>query len=428
VAAVEKAGLQVQGVDLVSSALVRALADSEHPSEEPEAIVSVGAGLTVVVVHQEGRPQFVRTIGTGGSEATAAIAGALDLPQADAEGIKLRLGDGSAQSQAATFALQPVIAGLVGEIRSSIQYFASLPGRAPIVRVLVTGGGSLLPGLIPQLQAQVRIPVLAVSPLARLNVTALDLQPEQAAAIDPVLAAPIGLALPEPVAGVRNFNLVPPEVLERLFLRNVQRKTVAAAVAVGVLLVALGAWNFVKVRSAESGVNALNASVASLNNQIPTYDKAVAVTDGLQRSKAQVTTITTSAVDWSAVVSELNQATPAGINLSAFSGTASATPGAAAGGASAPTSSATTTPSTSIGAPATGVVGTVTMDAEGTFPAAAHYDPVADWIDNISGSTMFDPPGITAATNTPSGAGTTVNFQTTISLTSGATLSKNGKY
>ena len=61
---VEKAGLTVIGVDLISSALVRAIGGHED-SEQPEAIVSVGAGLTVVVVHQNGRPQFVRTIGIG---------------------------------------------------------------------------------------------------------------------------------------------------------------------------------------------------------------------------------------------------------------------------------------------------------------------------------------------------------------------------
>ena len=182
----------------MSSALVRALADSDHPSDEPEAIVSVGAGLTVVVVHQEGRPQFVRTIGTGGSEATAAIAAALDLPQADAEAIKLRLGDGSAQVQAAEYAVQASIQGLVGEIRSSIQYFASLQGRAPIVRVLVTGGGSLLRGFIAAVAGAGAHPGAGgVTPGAPQRV-GLDLQPDQAAAIDPVLAAPIGLALPEP--------------------------------------------------------------------------------------------------------------------------------------------------------------------------------------------------------------------------------------
>jgi type IV pilus assembly protein PilM len=434
VAAVEEAGLNVEGVDLVSSALVRALADSDHPSEEPEAIVSVGAGLTVVVVHQEGRPQFVRTIGMGGSEVTAAIAAALDLPQADAEGIKLRLGDGSAQAQAAEYAVQSSIQALVGEIRSSIQYFASLQGRAPIVRVFVTGGGSLLRGFIQQLQTQVRIPVQAVSPLSRLNVAALDLQPEQAAAIDPVLAAPIGLALPEAISAVRNFNLVPPEVLQRLFLRKVQRYTIIGAAAVGVLLVALGGFNFLKVHHAQSGVNVLNASVAQLNDQIPTYDKAVAVTDGLTRSKAQVSTITVSAVDWSAVVGELNKTTPTGLDLTAFSGNATATGGTtpAAGGAATPTTPTTTpisTPTTPTGTPAAGVVGTLSVSVGGTFPGVAHFTPVADWIDDItSANVMFEPPEVSAVANAPSGSDTSVTFQSTLDLTSGASLAKNGKY
>jgi len=420
------------------SALVRALADSDHPADEPEAIVSVGAGLTVVVVHQEGRPQFVRTIGTGGTAATEAIAGALDLPQADAEAIKLRLGDGSPQVQAAEYAVQATIQGLVGEIRSSIQYFASLQGRAPIVRVLVTGGGSLLRGFIQQLQAQVRIPVQTVSPLARLNVSALDLEPEQAAAIDPVLAAPIGLALPEANAAVRNFNLVPPEVLQRLFLRKVQRYTIIAAVAVGALLLAFGAFNFLRVHSAQDGVNALNANVASLNGQIPTYDKAVAVTDGLQRSKVQVGTITASAVDWSAVLAELDTTTPAGLNLTTFTGTASTGAASTPAGGAASGTTTTTTPSTStpggsstttpVGSSATETVGTVTVAVGGTFPGVAHFSPVAEWIDNITGASMFDPPAVSAVTNTPSGASTSVTFQSNLSLTSGATLAKNGKY
>ena len=94
--AVEKAGLTVDGVDLISSALVRAIG-GQDASEQPEAIVSVGAGLTVVVVHQQGRPQFVRTIGSGGNATTAAISAALDLPITDAEGVKRRIGERSAQ-------------------------------------------------------------------------------------------------------------------------------------------------------------------------------------------------------------------------------------------------------------------------------------------------------------------------------------------
>ena len=225
--AVEKAGLTVDGVDLISSALVRAIG-GQDASEQPEAIVSVGAGLTVVVVHQQGRPQFVRTIGSGGNATTAAVSAALDLPISDAEGVKQRIGEPTAQMQGCRErAAQTSMNELVGEIRNSIQYFASLPGRLPVSRVLVTGGGSELYGLVPMLEGQVRLPVLTVSPLSRLDTSKLDLSEEQARAVGPVLATPIGLALPEPDKAVKKFNLIPPEVANRARMKRIQENDAA---------------------------------------------------------------------------------------------------------------------------------------------------------------------------------------------------------
>ncbi len=127
---------------------------------------------------------------------------------------------------------------LVGEIRNSIQYFASLPGRLPVSRVLVIGGGSELYGLVPMLEDQVRLPVLTVSPLSRLDTSKLDLNEEQAATVGPVLATPIGLAMPEPDKAVKKFNLIPPEVARRARMKKIQEKTLLAAVGV---LIAPGA-------------------------------------------------------------------------------------------------------------------------------------------------------------------------------------------
>src|SRR3984957_4963175 len=112
ITAVENAGLTVDGVDLISSALVRAVGGHEE-SDPPEPIVSVRAGLTVVVVHQNGRPQFVRTIGSGGNAPTAAVSAALDLPVTDAEGVKRRIGEPMAQMQAAERAAQASMNDLV---------------------------------------------------------------------------------------------------------------------------------------------------------------------------------------------------------------------------------------------------------------------------------------------------------------------------
>jgi type IV pilus assembly protein PilM len=418
VAAADKAGLIVEGVDLVSSALVRALGDPSVAAERPEAIVSIGAGLTVVVVHQHGRPQFVRTIGTGGNAATAAIASALDLPLVDAEGLKRRLGEGSPQVRSAQVAVQPAIEELVGEIRNSVQYFATLPDRMPIARVLLTGGGARLTGLVKDLRAQVRIPVEHVSPLARLDLSRIDLDPEQAASIDPVLATPIGLALPEPNESVRKFNLVPPEVTQRAFERKVAHKTFVAAGVVGLLLVGASAGRFLQVHDAQNGVTTLQSSVASLNAQIPKYDKVVAITNELRVAQGEVTQLSAKAVDWSAVVNQLGQRIPAGLAITAFTGTSAATTGA-------PVAATASTGVSPTGTAPAGSIGSLALTVSGTFPSSAHFDPVAQWIDALTASPMFSPPGVAAVTNAPVGGNTTVAFQSTLFLTSSSNLTKN---
>ena len=421
--ATEQAGLIVEGVDLVSSALVRALGDPSVAAERPEAIVSIGAGLTVVVVHQGGRPQFVRTIGTGGNAATAAVASALDLPLIDAEGIKRRLGEVSAQVASAESAVQPAIAELVGEIRNSVQYFATLPGRAPITRVLLTGGGARLRGLVKELRAQVRIPVEHVSPLERLDLSRIDLDPEQAASIEPVLATPIGLALPEPNPSVKKFNLVPPEVTQRAFERQVARKAFAAAGVVVLLLVAASAGRFLQVHNAQNGVSNLRTTVAALNVQIPRYDKVVAINNELRTAKSQVTVLGGRAVDWAAVVSQLGSRIPAGLNVNTFTGSS------LTGAAGAPASTtATATPSSAGTTPVAGAIGSLSVGLSGTFPSSAHFDPVAQWIDNLTASTMFSPPGVSAVANTPAGANTSVTFTSTLWLLPTSNLIKNAGF
>ena len=237
--AVEKAGLSVEGVDLISSALVRAIGGQEA-SEQPEAIVSVGAGLTVVVIHQQGRPQFVRTVGAGGNATTAAISAALDLPINDAEAIKRRMGENSTQMQSASRAAMSSMQDVVSEIKNSVQYFASLPGRLPVGRVLVTGGGTDLVAFVPMLEEQVGLPVLRVSPLDRVDDSKLGLTDEQASEVGPVLASPIGLALPEPDKSVKKFNLIPAEVAHRMRLKRIQERTLLACAAVLVLLLGFG--------------------------------------------------------------------------------------------------------------------------------------------------------------------------------------------
>ena len=410
VAAIESAGINIEGVDLISSALVRALSDG-NSTEQPEAIVSVGAGLTVVVVHQQGRPQFVRTIGSGGNATTATIAAALDLPLSDAEALKRRLGDPTPQVQAGERSAQPAMLELVGEIRNSIQYFASLPGRLPVSRVLVTGGGSYLHGFLPMLEAQLHLPVSAASPLARMDISKVGLSAEQLAQVGAVLSAPIGLALPEVNPAVRKFNLIPPEVAKRTRIKRLQGRTLAVAGVVLVLLLGFGIFKYFQVRSAQNNVNTLNSEITTINSEIPKYDLVVAASNAYNAGVQRRASVLNAAVDWPSALGNLIAITPKNIEVQAFSGTTG----------NAPTSGATSAAPATAGGTASAVIGSVSTSLTGPGPGLTSP---SQWIQAIAGDTpqLFVSPVPSSVVTNPNGS---VSFPSSISITALASLAKN---
>jgi type IV pilus assembly protein PilM len=411
IASVEGAGLTVEGVDLVSSALVRAIGDHQ-PTDQPEAIVSVGAGLTVVVVHQEGRPQFVRTIGSGGNATTAALSGALDLPLTDAEGMKRRLAEQGRQMVSGERAVQQSMNELVGEIRNSIQYFASLPGRLPVSRIVISGGGSELHGLSELLEAQVHLPVLRVSPLDRLDTSKLALTDQHKDQVTPVLATPIGLALPEPDKAVKKFNLLPPEVAKRSQMKHLQHRVLVGASVAVLALLGFGGWKFLQVHNAQSNVATVQAEIDSLNAQVPKFDLVVAANQAYTAGQQRRDSVLQTAVDWPVALRTLIDATPPGAQVETFDGSSNTS---ATGGSSTTPGATTVSNSTTSAA-----IGTVALGVTGPGPSLSISEA---WINAIASSKLFANP-LQGATQV--NADSTISFPFSVSVTPTASLDKNG--
>ncbi len=396
VQAVLDAGLQPVGVDLGSFALVRGAGDASV-SEGAEAIVSIGAGLTVVVVQQLGRPLFVRTVAHGGNAATEAISSTLDLPFNDAEALKRRLGDQATQVAApqttqVVNAVSGTVRDLVAEIRNSIQFFSSQPGQPAISRVVVTGGSSLLEGVMDALQAQVGLPVFRASPASRV-----EMSPEQVEQVDPVLATPLGLVLPPP-SGSRPVNLLPEHVREAAQEKTVRRWAYAAVALFVVVLAGLGAWRLVQVHDAENTVGSLKSQVASLNAQVPKYNAAVRVADDLKTEQSLFPQVLTNDVDWLKVMTQLVATAPAGTSLSSFSGSDSVV--------SSTTGSGTSNAATSL-------VGTITVAVVGPSLATA-----AQWLGVFGASPYFANPTIASISAPGQGQSVQVgeSFSSTVNL------------
>jgi type IV pilus assembly protein PilM len=89
----------------------------------------------------------------------------LGIPAAEAESLKRRIGltqgEGPDVSEVIGDGLRP----LIGEIRSSLEYYMSTGAREPVSRLALVGGGSLLPGLIERLTDELGVPAYLSDPL-----------------------------------------------------------------------------------------------------------------------------------------------------------------------------------------------------------------------------------------------------------------------
>ncbi|RZS89415.1 type IV pilus assembly protein PilM [Motilibacter rhizosphaerae] len=191
VGAVQAAGLTPVSIDILPFALLRAL-HSGAPQDAPpavEALVDIGADVTSMVVHSAGRPLFVRSLLRGGAAATEAIATRLAVDFATAEALKRGdLAPPDVETGEAVRALLDESAAEVAlEIRNSLGYYAATAGgSSPVERVVLSGGGALLSGLLPRLVLD-GMPVEVASPTHALPGD--DSVPSFATAI------PVGLAL-----------------------------------------------------------------------------------------------------------------------------------------------------------------------------------------------------------------------------------------
>lgn len=181
IAATTKAKLHVDAVDLVPFGLARIARGFSAPGSSI-GMVHLGDHTTHVVIAVDGVPTFVRIIpldlptAAARREETFIDAAAFEpemetafagMPTAGSTGTRTRAGLRTTPSGA-----DPVISDLVGRLRSTLSFYGSRPGAAPISMLHVSGAGALVPGVTDALGRGIDIPTTTlrltdVSPGAR---------------------------------------------------------------------------------------------------------------------------------------------------------------------------------------------------------------------------------------------------------------------
>ena len=202
VASVTAAKLEPMGLDLVPFALVRAVGtpdvtlDLEETGDE--AVIDIGSHVTNIVVHARGTTRFVRILPSGGRDITVAIARAVGIEDDAAERLKRGLDledepEGPAPEDVREVALQRA-GSFVDEIRSSLEFYTAQTRDARIGRVLITGGGSRLEGLLDLMRQRIPVPVDTGRVFEHVP-SQLALSEAATAEAEPVLAIAVGLAI-----------------------------------------------------------------------------------------------------------------------------------------------------------------------------------------------------------------------------------------
>ncbi|MBK5289914.1 MAG: type IV pilus assembly protein PilM [Acidimicrobiia bacterium] len=413
--AVRAAGLSVASVDLVPLALVRSVGRRVSDNGGGvEAVVSVGGGVTVVVVHELGVPRFVRILGSGGRSVTDAIARDLELTTEQAEAVKRNGETAPADlvARARTAMVRP-INELVEQIRGSLDYYRTQSDAIRLLRVTLTGGGSLTPGLADQLVDTVGVPVDLARPREHIGVGDIGFPEDQLPLLDPFLPVPVGLALGGLMTGKR-IDLLGGDHKEPIDKNQLIKVGAVAGAALLALLAGLTYLKASQVDDEKSKLAEATQQNAKLQSQIDALSDVKQRQTDIESLSAETQTLLANDVSWSSMLQAISRTIPTDVWLTSLQGTITV------GGAVAP-GAAPVAP----GAPGTtgSILGTANFAGQGR-----DYDSVAAWIQRIgSDIPSFSDLWVPTASRSSGPADSTGTSSTNVTFSSTANITDQAK-
>jgi type IV pilus assembly protein PilM len=192
------AGLELLSLETEAFALIRSLVGRDKTTT---MIVDIGAYRTNIVIVENGIPYVNRSLAVGGLSVTKEVAAALGLSEDQAETMKLdaaalgALYQNPGQGGDFPKVFEKVFAPVVTELTYSANLFLGQKANESkrIEKIILTGGGALLPNLPEHLAKALSLRVYVGDPWARV-VYPDPLRPTLAQ-VGPRFAAAVGLAM-----------------------------------------------------------------------------------------------------------------------------------------------------------------------------------------------------------------------------------------
>lgn len=240
------AGFEPEIIDVAPMAIYNALRFNHVALVGCTMVLDIGARSTNLIFVEDERI-YSRCIPVAGNAITQELAKSLQISVEAAEQVKRERGyvslGGVHQSEDETNehvsrVVRNVMTRLHAEISRSINFYRSQQGGSAPIRLILTGGTSLLPHLDLFFKEKLQVEVEYLNPFVNIGI-APRINREQIGVDAFMLAEVVGLALRRSLACPVEVNLMPPELVKQKTLKR--RLPFLGLAAVGVLM-SLGSW------------------------------------------------------------------------------------------------------------------------------------------------------------------------------------------
>jgi type IV pilus assembly protein PilM len=197
--AIQLAGKQPTVVDVDAFALQNCYELNYDPQPgHVVALLNIGASTTNINILNGVRSVFTRDATFGGNQYTSLLQKEMGLTFDQAEAVKrgMPLPEGIEQRDIAPI-LDTVSDILALEIQKTMDFYRATveEGESAVEKILVSGGGSKLKGLVEFLSRRFEVAVEMFDPFRKIKVDARGFDPEYMREIVPEMAIAVGLAL-----------------------------------------------------------------------------------------------------------------------------------------------------------------------------------------------------------------------------------------
>ncbi len=166
-----------------------------YPKEENVALVDIGASKMNINIISNGVSVVARDIVVGSRQLTEQIQIAFDLEFEEAEALKLGHIPAEEKQEEIADIFSVTCTQWVLEIKKAIDLYHSNHQDAPLGRLVLSGGGSKVSGLVDFLANETGLPVELFNPFSNMTANSKKIDPDYLINIGPEMAIATGIAI-----------------------------------------------------------------------------------------------------------------------------------------------------------------------------------------------------------------------------------------